>query len=165
MPRILILTLLISGTLQAQQPRWLLRNVQVIDVERGQLLAEPQDLLIANGQIKTMAPANTLDWNPLLTHIDGTGKYVIPGLWDMHAHPDDPEVWRMHPTDEHRDWLMPQFVLHGVTGIRDMAGSLQLVQRWRKLGAEGKLLTPTIIACGPLLDGPNPMWDGSGGRG
>jgi hypothetical protein len=56
---------------------------------------------------------------------------------------------------------MPLFVLHGVTGIRDMAGGLQQVLRWRSLANQGDLLVPKIFACGPLLDGPDPMWDGS----
>ena len=57
--------------------------------------------------------------------------------------------------------MMPLFVLHGVTGIRDMAGGLQQVFRWRSLSNQDKLLVPKIYACGPLLDGPDPMWDGS----
>ena len=95
--------------------------------------------------------------------IDAAGKYLIPGLWDMHAHPDDPEVWHMDPLPAHRDWLLPQFVLFGVTGIRDMAGDMKVINDWREKGIAGDLPVPKIVACGPLLDGPNPMWDGSVG--
>lgn len=58
---------------------------------------------------------------------------------------------------------MPLFVLNGVTGIRDMGGSLAVINRWRDEPGSGELLAPVIVACGPLLDGPSPMWDGSVG--
>ncbi len=159
----LLVVLISVGSLSAQEERWLLRNVHVVDVTEGRLMDQPQDLVIAEGRIKTMAPAGSRDWNPGLASFNAEGKYLIPGLWDMHAHPDDPEVWRLDPEITHQDQLMPQFVLNGVTGIRDMAGSLALVQRWRRLGAQGDLIVPKIFACGPLLDGPSPMWDGSVG--
>ena len=67
----------------------------------------------------------------------------------------------MNPDEGSRDLLMPLFVMHGVTGIRDMAGSLQVVNDWREKIASGTLIGPAIYAAGPLIDGPNPMWDGS----
>ena len=145
------------------QNTWLLTNARVVDVQQGVLISPPQDLLIEAGSITDMVPTGSREWDQGLYQLNVQGKYLIPGMWDMHAHPDDPEVWRMHPVEAQRDLLMPQFVLQGVTGIRDMAGSMQVVQRWRKLGEEGRLLVPKIMACGPLLDGPNPMWDGSVG--
>ena len=153
------LWLLSITSLTAQQ--WVLENVWAIDVIEGRLLSHPQDLYISEGRIFHMAEAGSTTSYTAFEKVDGTGRYVIPGLWDMHAHPDDPEVWRMNPDPLQRDLLLPQFVLHGVTGIRDMAGSLKEAHRWRKLGEQGKLLVPEIFACGPLLDGPNPMWDGS----
>ncbi len=139
----------------------MLRDIWVVDVVDGSLLSRPQDVLIIDDKISSITDSGTLTPPADIMQIDGHQKYLIPGLWDMHAHPDDPELWRMNPVVEHRDLLMPQFVIHGVTGIRDMAGSLAEAHRWEKLGADDQLLTPRIVACGPLLDGPNPMWDGS----
>ncbi|MCB0580014.1 MAG: hypothetical protein KDD10_11995 [Phaeodactylibacter sp.] len=67
----------------------------------------------------------------------------------MHTHPDDPEVWWMNPVPEHRDLLMPLFVIYGVTGTRDMAGSLEVVNDWRRRIKAGTLAGPEIIAAGP----------------
>ena len=93
--------------------------------------------------------------------IDATGSYVIPGLWDMHAHPDDPELWAMGQTEQEKASLLTLLIANGVTGIRDMGGDLKLLQGWRNRIARGALIGPHIRACGPLLDGPKPMWPGS----
>jgi len=79
----------------------------------------------------------------------------------MHAHPDDPEVWHLDFEPEDRDLLVPQFPLWGVTGIRDMGGAWETIVDWRRRIADGSLLGPRIVAAGPLVDGPRPMWPGS----
>lgn len=140
----------------------LIKSVQIVDVERG-LVTSNRNLIILGDKIVHI-DSTTQNFNYKITQIvDGSGKFIIPGLWDMHAHPDDPEVWRMKPEADKRDFLMPLFVVHGVTGIRDMAGSLDVIKTWRKRYEAGELLVPEIFAGGPLLDGPNPMWDGSVG--
>lgn len=150
--------LLLSNIGLAQQ--WVLQNVQVVDAKADRLLG-PKDIYILKNRILQVNPAGQSTNYSGFEPVDGAGRFVIPGLWDMHAHPDDPEVWRMDTATRARDLLMPLFVLHGITGIRDMAGGLQQVFRWRSLAAQDMLLTPKIFACGPLLDGPDPMWDGS----
>ncbi|GAB4241104.1 MAG: amidohydrolase family protein [Ekhidna sp.] len=134
-------------------------NVSVVDVEEG-AIQPGMDIVIKGDKIAEVVETGSKAIEASV-QVDGTGQYLIPGLWDMHAHPDDPEMWRMKPNEEGRDLLMPLFVLHGVTGIRDMAGSLDVVNSWREKMANGTLLGPTIFAAGPLIDGPNPMWDGS----
>ncbi len=138
----------------------IISNVHIINVEDG-TIGPPVDIFIRAKTIVRISAHDSLSGPN--GAINGNGGFVIPGLWDMHAHPDDPEVWRMKPDDLSRDKLMPQFVLRGVLGIRDMGGSLETINRWRTLGESGQLLVPNIVAGGPLLDGPNPMWDGSVG--
>ncbi len=90
--------------------------------------------------------------------VDGHGKFVLPGLWDMHTHVDDPELLELNPRAEEKEQWLPLFVLNGVTGIREMAGNLKLVQSWEHRIADGKLFGPRIWCGGPLVDGPTPMW-------
>ncbi len=159
---LILAALLLSPTVVAQRdkiPDLLISNVNIVDVENG-TIANSMDVLIKADRIHEIQSSDPSTSKATFT-IDGSGKYLIPGLWDMHAHPDDPEMWRMKPDAESRDLLMPLFVLHGVTGIRDMAGSLKVVNEWRELIANGSIVGPTIYAAGPLIDGPNPMWDGS----
>jgi imidazolonepropionase-like amidohydrolase len=83
--------------------------------------------------------------------VDGRGKYLIPGLWDMHVH----AVF-----DERLDSMFPTFVANGVLGIRDMGTSMPLadIARLRQQIANGSRLGPRIVAAGPILDGrPKPL--------
>jgi imidazolonepropionase-like amidohydrolase len=79
--------------------------------------------------------------------IDATGKFLIPGLWDMHVHPDDEQDLGL-------------FIANGVTGIRIMWGSPANFG-WRKDREAGKLLAPYMEIASPLIDGPKPFWPGS----
>ena len=79
--------------------------------------------------------------------IDGTSKFLIPGLWDMHVHLD------------YKDYL-PLFIANGVTGVRVMWGSPQH-QEWRRAIGAGSLLGPRMKIGSALIDGPYPYWSGS----
>jgi imidazolonepropionase-like amidohydrolase len=90
------------------------------------------------------------------TVVNAAGKYLIPGLWDMHVH----EVFG--------DWLPrnekvvpPLFVANGITGVRDMGGDLDVLKQWRAEIAAGRLLGPRMIIAGPMLDGPTPRFPSS----
>ncbi|MGI9077683.1 MAG: amidohydrolase family protein [Gemmatimonadaceae bacterium] len=73
--------------------------------------------------------------------IDATGKFLIPGLWDMHVH--------LSKAGEN---TLPLFIANGVTSVRDMGGDyLQLLQ-WRKEAADGTRLSPRIKTAGALLE-------------
>jgi len=136
-------------------------HVSVVDVAAGKLL-EDHTVVVRGDSIVTVAPALLVLVPQGASVVDATDRFLIPGLWDMHAHPDDPEVWEfLDPAPEQRDLLIPQFPLWGVTGIRDMGGSWNVIRDWRERIAEGELLGPRIVAAGPLIDGPEPMWPGS----
>jgi imidazolonepropionase-like amidohydrolase len=90
------------------------------------------------------------------THVDGSGRFLIPGLWDMHVHmvfgdwfPRGKEV------------TLPLFVANGITGVRDMGGDLEVLQQWRKEISAGTLVGPRIVMSGPMLDGPQPRFPSS----
>ncbi|HEY3849793.1 MAG TPA: amidohydrolase family protein [Steroidobacteraceae bacterium] len=88
--------------------------------------------------------------------VDGSGKYLIPGLWDMHVH----EVFGdWIPRDE--KVVPPLFVANGITGVRDMGGDLDVLKVWRAEIAAGRLLGPRMIIAGPMLDGPVPRFPSS----
>jgi imidazolonepropionase-like amidohydrolase len=81
--------------------------------------------------------------------IDATGKFLIPGLWDMHVHEWD------------KNLFFPPFIANGITGVRDMFGPLPLIKQWRKEIEAGQTIGPRIVAAGPIVDGPKPIWPGS----
>ena len=88
--------------------------------------------------------------------VNGRGRYLIPGLWDMHVHTVFGD-WL--PRDERV--VLPLFVANGVTGVRDMGGELDVLKEWRAQIAAGRLLGPRMFIAGPMLDGPTPRFPSS----
>ena len=75
--------------------------------------------------------------------IDARGKWIVPGLIDMHVH--------YHP-----GWMDALFLRHGVTTVRDVGGGLDSILRLREDSRATGFVGPRIFACGPLIDGPWP---------
>lgn len=78
--------------------------------------------------------------------VDARGKFVIPGLWDMHTHYAYSE-----------DIFIPLHIANGVTGIREMWGYPEVFAVHRKIES-GQLLGPRMEIAGSLTDGPNSVW-------
>jgi imidazolonepropionase-like amidohydrolase len=161
---LLLLVIAAMAMAAPQQPPGLsyiaLMHVTVIDGTG----APPQSdvtVVIAGYRIAQIGKTATVSMPSKARIVDCRGKFLIPGLWDMHAHPDDPELWPVNPPAKEKESLLTLLIANGVTGIRDMGGDLKLLQGWRnRIGAE-TMIGPRIKACGPLLDGPKPMWPGS----
>ena len=117
-------------------------GVGVVDVVRGVVRA-PMRVVIRNNRIVSVerAPRTALP-PPADTVIDGRGKFLIPGLWDMHVHIDTTEAW-----------FFPLSIAAGVTSVRDMGGLLSRLHRWKQPPPSG-VLRPTIISSGPIITGP-----------
>lgn len=92
---------------------FLIRNVAVVDVGTGTIL-EGQDVVVRDGRITSVGSARQSRANDSLITIDGTGRYLMPGLWDMHTHSLKSSARFMHPL----------FIANGVTGVRDMSGCM-----------------------------------------
>ena len=124
-------------------------NVTVVDVERGQT-RPGMTVLVEGDRIKAVARAKTIKVPPTARRVDGSGKFLIPGLWDMHAHLVRKEVSKV---------FLPLSIAVGVTGLRDMATSLppNEIQKLRTDIADGRLLGPRFVVAGRILDGPKPI--------
>lgn len=116
----------------------LIENITVVDVTTGAELPK-RSVLIHNTDI---AAIGTHVRAPKAARvINGTGKFLIPGLWDMHVH-----LW-------YRENQFPLYLAHGITGVRDMGSNLSWVNQWRDQIKAGKLLGPHIETCGPPVNG------------
>ena len=80
--------------------------------------------------------------------VDASGKYMIPGLWDMHVHSAFGDWF-----PRGRDVILPLFIANGVTGVRDMGGDLPVLLPWRKEIKAGEIVGPRMVVSGPMLDG------------
>jgi len=90
-----------------------IKSVNIIDVKSGDILAN-RDIIIIDNIISAIDTSGVLKVNSTALIINGSNKYVMPGLWDMHTH-----------STQHSEWLHhPLYIANGVTGIRDMSGQL-----------------------------------------
>jgi imidazolonepropionase-like amidohydrolase len=80
--------------------------------------------------------------------VDGAGKFLIPGLWDMHVH---------GASDARAPWSHLLFLANGVVGVRDMSGPPD-AHVWRATQASNEDPSPTVYLGSPIIDGPNPVW-------
>jgi len=131
-------------------PRTLIRDVTVIPMDRpGQLVR--QDVIVSGDRILSIQPTGRTGTGAGDRVVDGRGKYLTPGLWDMHVHaiPENPR--------ETVDKLMPLYLSWGIVGVRDLASTLEGLQAVRSELASRPDL-PALVASGPLLDGPRQPW-------
>lgn len=103
-------------------------------------------VLVRGDRIVAVAPAREVDVRAARV-IDAGGRWVLPGLADMHVH-----FWSQED--------LALFLLNGVTTIRNLAGAPEHV-RWRDAIARGELDGPTLLTAGPIIDGAPPTWPGS----
>jgi hypothetical protein len=130
------------------------QNVSIIDVENGELI-ENQTVYIRGGVIERIENSDR-EFNADET-IDGSGRYLMPGLWDMHVHFRGGEDL----IDENKN-LLPLYIAHGVTTVRDAGGDITpAILKWRDAIRNGELTGPDIFTSGPKIDGPGYRWPGS----
>ena len=135
---------------QASRPL-VIRNASVIDVESGRTVAG-QSLVIDGTRIRAMGPVARVEVPAGATVLDATGRFVIPGLWDMHVHATGPGIDRL---------FLPVLAANGVTGVREMFGRLAWYDSARAAGARGTYLVPRLVGAGHILDGAPQVWPGS----
>lgn len=124
------------------------QHVTVID-GTGRAPKPDQTVVIVGSRITAIGPAGRTKFDKSARVIDARGKFLIPGLWDMHVHlagvSADPS-WS-------KDTLLPLLLANGITGVRDMGGDLDVLLSWKRDIESGKLLGPHIVASGPWLAG------------
>lgn len=132
-------------------------HVNDVEVESGRLLKD-RTVLIYEDRVRAVVPAGRARLARGTRVVDATGKYLIPGLWDMHVH-----LFRhVDPPRTHTETFFPLFVANGVTGVRDMFTNFEdfpLLQEMRRDIASGRLTGPRIAAAGVMVDGTRPGTD------
>jgi imidazolonepropionase-like amidohydrolase len=123
-----------------------IEHVTVIDVADGPARAD--QTVVMSGDAITAVTSSSSTQIPKNAHVvDARGKFLIPGLWDMHTHIagiSAKPAWA-------KQVLLPLLVANGVTGIRDMGGDLDALRVWRQEISSGALIGPRIVAAGPML--------------
>ena len=119
-------------------------SATVIDIKTGHLLRD-QTIVITGDRITALSPKATVPADAEV--VNASGKFVMPGFWDMHAH----ALWSKNQIQR----MFDLFLANGITAIRD------ITLTWRTKVADGTVLGPRILAAGKLVDGPKPVWSDS----
>jgi imidazolonepropionase-like amidohydrolase len=143
-----ILTALFCSCTWAQSVA--VEHVTVIDATGR--AAQPDRTVVVDGdRIVAVVPAKKAHVPKNAEIVDGAGKFLIPGLWDMHVH---------GASDARAPWSHLLFIANGVVGVRDMAGPLD-AHAWRAAQASNPDPSPDLYLASPIIDGPNPVWPDS----
>jgi imidazolonepropionase-like amidohydrolase len=145
---LLVLMALLTACAEPETTATAITNVTIIDAVNG--VRENQTVVFDGDQITNVGSSST-DLSVAET-VDGSGKYLIPGLWDFHVH---------LTYDERFTHSMPAlFLSYGITSVRDTGGlmrkMLPVVEKMRAPDA----VAPRVFFAGPLLDGNFVVYDG-----
>jgi imidazolonepropionase-like amidohydrolase len=116
-------------------------NANLID-GTGAAVVKDAAILVENGRIKAVGPRASIAIPKGTKTFDAQGKYMLPGLWDMHAHFAQVE-WG------------PVYLAAGVTTVRDVANEFDFIRSVRDAIRGGRGLGPRILTAG-IIDGEHP---------
>lgn len=148
MPLLLLLALAATpATPVRQSPTYAFVNVTVIPMDRDRTLPG-QTVIVTGDRITAMGADGRVTVPAGAIRIDGTGKFLMPGLAEMHAHiPPGRQV-----SDADIERVLALFALNGVTTVRGMLGDPRHLP-YRERAAKGELLSPLIYTSSPSLSG------------
>jgi imidazolonepropionase-like amidohydrolase len=145
------LALLASATAAAPTPAapqtLAITDVNVVDVAEG-VVRPGMTVVVSGDRIRALGPSGSVDVPGDAQVVDGTGRFLIPGLWDMHVHTGSDR--------NTREIIYPLHVAHGVTGMRNMHAdcfdcggtdfSIEQVHARQRAVSSGELYGPRVVA-------------------
>ncbi len=117
-------------------------GVSVAPMDRETVLSN-QTVVVEGDRIAAVAPTGSIELPAGSVRIDAAGKYLMPGLIDMHVHIREAEL--------------SVYVANGITSVRNMWGYSSLPEIMRQVES-GAVVGPTIYSASPGLDGPPGYW-------
>ena len=136
----------LDGSAAQQSTSIAFTNVSVVPMDSDRVLAD-HTVIVTNDRITSMGPATATPVSEGAVRIDGRGKYLMPGLAEMHGHIPPPTA----PKDFTDDTLF-LYVANGVTTVRGMQGTPgQLALR--EAAKRGDMIAPTLYLAGPGFSG------------
>lgn len=114
----------------------------------GPRILHGYDVIIEGARIKQILPSRKQEKGKFAGRvINGTGKFLIPGLFDMHVHLESKSFF-------------PLFLMNGVTAIREVGSTRKDIFQLRDKVNAGKITGPRMFIAGPILEGYPPFWQG-----
>ncbi len=126
----------------AQEDSFVIRGVTLIDGVSDRPM-ENAAVSVTDGRIVTVGRDSDVSAPEGARVVDGTGKFLIPGLWDTHAH-----------LSYFGEDALEMLVNAGVTSIRELGGDPDEIEGWKREIESGARVGPAMVWCGPFLEGP-----------
>jgi len=142
--------LLVLGCVCGRSQTLVIEHVTVIDAT-GRAPQPNMTVVVDRDRIASVTPSKKAHVPRNAVVVEGAGKFLIPGLWDMHVH---------GAADHSAPWSHLLFLANGIVGVRDMFGPPD-AHAWRATQVSNEDPSPTIYLGSPVVDGPNPRWSGS----
>ena len=159
MKKLLLLSLLVlffninscSKQVIIDENSYVIKNISIIDPIDG---LQPNKHVVVGKDLITMILDNDSEFiandNKI---IDGSGKYLIPGLWDAHVH---------FSYDKSLTSSMPRlFLAYGITSVRDTGGPIDYVLQMKDSSVLDTIQNPSVYIAGPLIDGTPNVYNNS----
>lgn len=133
----------------------IIKDISIVDIVNNKIVPHQsvvisKDVIKATGNYKVIQTAYKVK-----LIIDGTGKYIMPSLWDMHVHFGGDTLIGENKL------LLPLYTAMGISHVRDCAGDISdSVIAWKKAIQENRLEGPSIFTSGPKLEGIKSIWPG-----
>jgi imidazolonepropionase-like amidohydrolase len=142
-----LIALSAAAAAQAQKPAAFV-GVNLIPMDRERVIRD-QTVVVEGGRIVALGPAASTPIPQDAERIEGQGRYLLPGLAEMHAHIPTPQ----QGTD-YLERVLFLYLANGVTTIRGMLGHPAHLELRRRIEA-GEVLGPRIWTAGPSVNGSN----------
>lgn len=146
---IVLIIILTIGCTNKIKGDLIIQNISIVNIKNGKVDGA-NDVIIQGERIVAIIKHKNNQQYVTTRVIDGSGLYLIPGLWDMHTH-----TWWGY-----KDFF-PLLLANGVTGIREMFGDIGNVNKIRNEIIKGEIIGPEIVTSGPIVDGKPVVWPGS----
>jgi len=134
-----------QNILNSGQKDIVFRSVNVIPMDRERVIPD-QTVVIKNGKIVLMGDSRKIKYGKNAFVIEAEGKYLIPGLSEMHAHV--PPIDDIEPMKR----LLLLYLTHGITTIRGMLGHPKHLELRSRIKS-GEILGPRLYTSGPSISG------------
>ena len=163
--RLLILSLTLVPWLRPQERHVAFVDVTVVPMDKEQVLPH-QTVVVVGGRISQVASSASIRVPNGALKIDGKGKFLMPGLADMHVHFIRPAAAGQFQPSASNDYAQENqalallYVANGITTVRNMWGHPAITAFGMEVDS-GRVLGPHIYSTGPVTDGNPPLWQGA----
>ena len=154
MKKLLFLCLLLASCDNVEEyyeDAYCIENINIIDAKQG--LKENMTIIISKNEIIKIEKTSNFNLSKKNNIINGSGKFLIPGLWDSHVH--------FAFEEELASSMFNLFMAYGITSVRDTGGEINFLKEWKDKSKTNPDLYPRVKIAGPLIDGKFNVYNGN----